>query len=658
MGIPNDSPIRRSRWTLARRLSALFVGLLAVIVVAFTVSAYRGVREQAELRASERMASVVRELAASGARGTAARTAVLVDMARDTVIQQALTVETSQALDDEPTRQVPGVRPSMRVTAASTPPVAAATLAARFASRRRPTDSTHLGWQLWDRAGARRFGEQLTGRDSVVLAAAVASALQTDSTILSPLYFAGSQLRTWIVVPVRRAGRTVGVLVEQRWIRGGAQTEGVIARLSGQDARVFYHSRGSSEWATVRGSPAASPVGSVSLDEVPDSGVVRMVPTASATLAVAVAPIAGTPWRIVLTRSEASMLERPREILAQLLVIGTLLLLAGAAGAWWLSNLETRPLGALRKAADAMAAGDYHHRVAPTGAEDTAALAEAFNAMSTRISGAHATLAEQNATLTRANEAKARFLAVMSHELRTPLNAIGGYAELVALGVHGPTTPGQQDAMERIGRSKDQLVHLVTDILHYARLEATPLIVAAEPVSVRHVFEAVQENVAEQFARKGIALVVVPSDATVCADPIRVQQVLTNLVSNALQFTEPGGQVTVSAEVIGARTTLRVRDTGVGIAPDQKATIFEPFVQGDSSLTRRAGGAGLGLAIVRQLVTAMDGEVRVDSVLGHGSTFSVVLPTVASKPGTIVASSDIATDTPVPRGASEVVTGS
>ncbi len=250
--------------------------------------------------------------------------------------------------------------------------------------------------------------------------------------------------------------------------------------------------------------------------------------------------------------------------------------------------------------------------------------------MAQRISGAHATLAEQNAALQRANEAKARFLAVMSHEMRTPLNAIGGYADLISIGVHGSTTPAQREALDRIGRSKEQLLRLVTDILHYARLEATPLRVSRELVSVSEQFETVRDMFAEQFSRRGVTLEVDVTESWICGDSSRVQQVLINLVANALQFTEAGGCVSLSAADSGDVTVLRVADTGTGIPAEQQESIFEPFVQADSSLTRRAGGAGLGLAIVQQLVSAMDGHVHLESAIGQGSIFSVALPNAKS----------------------------
>ncbi len=376
----------------------------------------------------------------------------------------------------------------------------------------------------------------------------------------------------------------------------------------------------------------SSPIGPVEIDAVPDSGTRRIDDLPKGPVYFAASQVAGTPWRIAVVQQEATILARPQQFVFELLLMGVICLVAGTLGALWLTATEARPIAELRRAAAAMAGGDYAQTVVPSGVEETAALAEAFNRMARKISSVHATLAEHNAELHQANEAKSRFLAVMSHELRTPLNAIGGHAELMTLGVYGDVTMGQREALDRIGRNKDELIALVADILHYARLEANPLPVQSEPVSMARQFAALGETVLDQFDRKAVTLRVDDTAAWICADPVRVRQVLINLVTNALKFTPPGGTVSVMAAPRGDDTTVTISDTGVGIAPDQQAAIFEPFVQVDNSLTRCAGGAGLGLSIVRQLVTAMGGNVCVRSVEGQGATLEVTLPGCEAQP--------------------------
>lgn len=633
---PSDRSFRPSRWTLAQRLSALFVGLLVLVVAVFGAVAYRGIHDAARMRATDRLTGIARELAGSAARGAVARTAVLREIADDPAIRRALIGgNVVPPRDAAMTRlERADAEEATRVDAQShslgSSPRTDRRLKSLLARKVRPGDSTLVGWYLLDTNRAIRYGGSVALVDAVPMDQAFRGALGASRVGRSVIFAAGERLHSWTAVAVEQDGQVIGVFAELRRLASAAPTEGLLARLSGQDATVYFTSRGSSEWASIRGRVVASPLGAMPAEAIADSGAVLVNDDVPEPTYAAVASVTGTPWQIVLTQREASILEKPRAFLVQLLITGALLILAGTVMAAWLSRLETRPLATLRRAAVAMAAGDYEQVVPAAGAEETAALADAFNLMATRISGAHATLAEQNAALQRANDAKARFLAVMSHEMRTPLNAIGGYANLIALGVHGPTTPDQREALERIDRSKEQLLRLVTDILHYARLEATPLPVTRECVSVREQFEALGSTFADQFARRGVALVIEPTDTSVYADGARVQQVLINLVSNALQFTDAGGVVTLTAVSDGVVTIICVTDTGCGIPPEQHASIFEPFVQTDSSLTRRAGGAGLGLAIVRQLVAAMHGSVQLESAVGKGSSFSVWLPSAES----------------------------
>jgi signal transduction histidine kinase len=243
--------------------------------------------------------------------------------------------------------------------------------------------------------------------------------------------------------------------------------------------------------------------------------------------------------------------------------------------------------------------------------------------------------AEQRARLLAesANAAKSRFLATMSHELRTPLNAIAGYAELIAMGIHGPVTEAQQDALGRLRRSQRHLLALIDDVLQYAHLEAGRVSYRREPVSMCAAVADAARLVEPVALTRGITLDASALDGvseealTVVADAERVRQVVRNLLSNAVKFTAPGGRVMVSLSD-GARgtVTLRVADTGVGIPSDRLADVFEPFVQVDAELTRTREGTGLGLAISRDLARGMGGELAVGSEVGRGSVFTLTLP--------------------------------
>jgi len=226
-----------------------------------------------------------------------------------------------------------------------------------------------------------------------------------------------------------------------------------------------------------------------------------------------------------------------------------------------------------------------------------------------------------------ASRAKGQFLAVMSHELRTPLNAILGYSELVGMGVHGPVTDAQRDAMSRIKRSGQHLLSLVNNVLNLERAEAGGIETEFVPISVRELFEDADSLTRPQAEAKGITLAVELPGADVVAlgEQDKASQVLVNLLSNAVKFTASGGTIRLSCDVDADSVHLRVADTGVGIPGEAIDRVFEPFVQLDSGLTRRAEGAGLGLAISRRLARLMGGDLTLESELGKGSTFTFTL---------------------------------
>ncbi len=241
---------------------------------------------------------------------------------------------------------------------------------------------------------------------------------------------------------------------------------------------------------------------------------------------------------------------------------------------------------------------------------------------------------EARAAAEAANRAKAAFLASMSHELRTPLQAALGFAQLIRSGLYGPVTDEQSEVLGRVERSQTHLARLIDDILDFARLEAGRVRIKLGAVPVSEVFADLGPIVEPQAASKQVTLALTPpaDSIAVTADKHRLQQILINLVSNAIKFTPEGGTIRVDAAHEDGRAVIRVRDTGVGIPSDRFESIFEPFVQVDAELTRTASGAGLGLAISRDLARMMGGDLTVSSTVGKGSTFTVSLP-VAADPG-------------------------
>ncbi|HJU65719.1 MAG TPA: PAS domain-containing sensor histidine kinase [Gemmatimonadaceae bacterium] len=227
-----------------------------------------------------------------------------------------------------------------------------------------------------------------------------------------------------------------------------------------------------------------------------------------------------------------------------------------------------------------------------------------------------------------ANKAKAEFLAAMSHELRTPLNAIGGYAQLLATGLGGPVTEEQQAYLGRIRRSQQHLLAIITDLLNFSRIEAGQLSYDIQPVSLPEVIDGVVQMVEPQLTTKHLTLEAASTSERVVAiaDRAKVEQILVNLLSNSLKFTESGGKISISYIQEANCVGVRVIDTGIGIPADRLEDIFEPFVQVGRSLTSAHEGTGLGLAISRDLARGMGGELTASSTPGQGSEFRLTLP--------------------------------
>ena len=237
-------------------------------------------------------------------------------------------------------------------------------------------------------------------------------------------------------------------------------------------------------------------------------------------------------------------------------------------------------------------------------------------------------LQKQRQAADEANRAKSSFLAMMSHELRTPLNAIGGYVQLLEMGVHGAMTDPQLETLGRVDRSQKHLLRLINDVLNLARIEAGRVDYKIERLKVSDVVASVLPMVEPQIARKNLQFTsVVSDDLYANADIEKVQQIVLNLLTNAIKFTSSEGRVGVEAgKLSDSQVFLRVVDTGTGIPADMVEKIFEPFTQVDSSHSRSQEGTGLGLAISRDLARGMEGDLTAESTLGKGSTFELVLP--------------------------------
>jgi signal transduction histidine kinase len=231
-----------------------------------------------------------------------------------------------------------------------------------------------------------------------------------------------------------------------------------------------------------------------------------------------------------------------------------------------------------------------------------------------------------------ANDAKSTFLAQMSHELRTPLNSVIGFANILRRNSGGALSPSDMTYVDRIAENGRQLLGTINSILDLSKIEAEQESVELDMVSLGTIIGDVVAQLEPQAIAGNVSLVAeVPAPlASIVSDTEKFRRVLINLVANAVKFTKPGGRVTVRVVTPPRAPTvpvaIEVRDTGIGIAPERLAAIFEAFEQGDVGVGREFGGTGLGLSISRALCTLLHCELTVTSVIGEGSIFRVGLP--------------------------------
>jgi signal transduction histidine kinase len=240
---------------------------------------------------------------------------------------------------------------------------------------------------------------------------------------------------------------------------------------------------------------------------------------------------------------------------------------------------------------------------------------------------ARAQLADQNEHLRELDRLKDEFVASVSHELRTPLTSIRGYLELVLEGEAGELSEEQRDCLGIVYRNSSGLLHVVGDLLDVAQFEAGRLSLDLQESDLGGVVAESVESARPVAAERGIDLrFEIDQSPTVEVDPARLAQVIDNLLSNALKFTETGGRVDVHVSALNGSAVVQVSDTGMGIAPDEQAQLFVRFFRGDAAGEKAVQGNGLGLWISKAIVEAHGGEIGVDSELGRGTTFRVELP--------------------------------
>ena len=367
------------------------------------------------------------------------------------------------------------------------------------------------------------------------------------------------------------------------------------------------------------------------------------------------APVAPLGWRVFV---ELPADEAYAPLYAALQRLGLILLAAlgfAVLAGMFLAGRMVGPIQALRAGAARIGSGDLSQRIAIKTGDELEALANQFNDMAGRLQESYAGLEQKVEERTReveeksrqleiASQHKSQFLASMSHELRTPLNAIIGLTEMMVTNAARFGTEKAAEPLRRVHRAGSHLLGLINQVLDLSKIEAGKLELSPETVTLAPLIDEVI-GTARQLAEQNKNRLVVESQenlGSLTVDPMRLRQILFNLLSNACKFTKDGRVTLRVRKVVDGRTWIEfaVADTGIGMTPEQQAKLFEEFTQADSSTARQYGGTGLGLAITRKLARMMGGDVTLTSEAGKGSTFTVRLPASTDVPAEAPISSD------------------
>lgn len=240
-------------------------------------------------------------------------------------------------------------------------------------------------------------------------------------------------------------------------------------------------------------------------------------------------------------------------------------------------------------------------------------------------------LAIQTSRAEEANRAKSQFLANMSHELRTPLTAIVGYSSVLADGIFGPLNEKQVDALNAVTRSSEHLKNLIDDVLNLARIESGKEEPEPARVSLKDLLNQAQKLMMQTALGKGVTIhhLQLPSELSnisLYTDPKHIHQIIINLMSNAVKYTPKGGEVRIEAEIVSDKIKIKIIDTGVGISQQKLTKLFERFERGEDTYSKSQEGTGIGLNLTRSLVEINGGRIGVDSRVGEGSTFWILMP--------------------------------
>ena len=636
-GWSKASGVRRAL-SIDWKLPLLITAVLAAGLAAFLAITYVTLARRSETVVRDRFAHASRLVAANIADVITDRKATFDSAARDPAVARPLASAHTRPLTKDDS-------------------IAAARVLARLVGGR---DS--LAVMLADADGRviASVGRALPSSMPVIDPASVAplAADEPPGTVhVSPLTSIAGQTMFWIVAPVIAGERRTGYVFEPRWLTGAPTAMQNLRETTREDLTLYSRNIDGTGWTSPPNRAEAAPTQRDST-----SRGVTYYRADKGRMIAEEAPVKGTPWLIVIDSPVRTLLARLKATVKQLAWLSLILLAAGAVLSWAIGRRISRPLVALTSAAERVATGTYERPIEVATGDEVGRLASSFHVMAEQVTEARHEL-EQRATDAQrvadelaganrrlqstmaeaesaraeaerarteaeaANRTKSDFLAMMSHELRTPLNAIAGYAELLEMGIHGPVTEAQRDALNRIARSQAHLLTLINDVLNFARLDAGQLRYTVQDVPMNETLAGLEPLLAPQMAARHLTFTYEPCgpDLVAAADGDKVRQVVLNLLSNAVKYTPVGGTVRLDCEADARAIRVHVHDTGPGIDADQLPVIFEPFVQGHRALNRPSEGVGLGLTISRDLARGMGGDVTVSTQLGVGSTFTLEL---------------------------------
>jgi len=360
--------------------------------------------------------------------------------------------------------------------------------------------------------------------------------------------------------------------------------------------------------------------------------------TDHADLLAAYVPVPETGWGVITAQNVGELYAKAGELRRTATAISCFGLMVAILLSWLLAKYISQPLRSIGDAAGDIAHGDLTVRAPSFSAlvpRELHELSGSFNHMVDELGRINVDLVETAIRAQAANRAKSEFLANMSHELRTPLNAILGFSEVMRDEIFGPlANPRYEGYVKDINASAEHLIKVITDILDLSKAEAGIVTLEIAPVNIRAIFE-ITLRLVEQRAREGgirIEIDIDPqlADCAFHSDATKLSQVLLNIVSNAVKFTQSGGNVLLAARPSQGGLMISIADSGIGIAEADLATVLTPFGQVASAYTAREG-FGLGLPLSKKFVEHLGGALTIESDLGHGTTVYIWLPLSASK---------------------------